>query len=104
MICDACGRSYPEDGTNIRCICRKKYEQSASTPRPYDPTWPCAIRGDEIGVMDCGCQGSPKVWLCPLHGVCAARKLKPGVMGYIDNEGIRVEATISFCNRCPDRK
>lgn len=104
MICADCKRSYPDNGTTIRCICRQKYQASAEKSRPYDPEWPCALRGQELGILDCGCQGKPKVWLCPLHGVCAARKLRPGITGYVDKDGTRVEADIHFCNRCPDRK
>lgn len=104
MICPDCNRSYPENGTVIRCICLKKNSKLSDTSRPYDPDWSCQLRGEELGILDCGCQGKPKVWACPLHGACAIRKLKPGITGYVDKDGSKVASEIQFCNRCQDRK
>ena len=100
--CPKCNRDYPDKGKPIRCICKAGGSKS-KTSGEYNPQWPCTHRGSELGILDCGCAGKPKVFDCSVHGVCSLRKMKPGVDGYLTPSGEKVPAEITYCNRCPDR-
>ncbi len=99
--CPNCNREYPDSG-NVRCIC--KANRKTTLQVGYNPEWPCELRGESLGILDCGCAGKPKVYHCPIFGVCSLRRMKPNITGYLNDQGEKVECEITYCNRCEKRK
>jgi len=102
VTCEKCNVTRMISAATFRCNCDGIAHKN-KTSGEYNPQWPCTHRGSELGILDCGCAGKPKVFDCSIHGVCSLRKMKPGVDGYIPPSGEKVPADITYCNRCPDR-
>ena len=100
VTCEKCNVTRMISAATFRCNCDGVQRKASGE---YNPQWPCTNRGSELGILDCGCAGKPKVFACSIRGVCSLRKMKPGVDGYLDSSGEKVPAMITYCNRCPDR-
>lgn len=95
--CLACNRELPvEVQGRVMCLCGHAFSCG-------DPTRPvkCTYLGSAVGIADCGCSGSPKVFACGLHGLSMDRKLKPGRVR-VDIEGEKSVVEMAYCNSCDD--
>lgn len=62
----------------------------------------CGHRGQEVGDVDCKCQGKNKVYTCTKHGLCAIRKMVPGTPKILLNDGPKIQRQLHYCIDCED--
>lgn len=65
--------------------------------------FPCVHRKETLGLLDCNCQGIKEIYKCDLMGMCAIRKLRPGVPNIKLESGEKISRDISYCNSCDKR-
>ena len=112
IICNTCNYIYKEPKFwPIKCICGnriysdnyEKVEIVKSKPIIFNQDYDCKHRKEEVGKLDCTCNGVKSVFRCELHELCMVRKLKPGIPTIEFKDGSKEKKEIVYCNVCQDR-
>lgn len=89
IVCDICGKRYIErPGKRIICVHSETVEIKANPMQ-----MPCLHRGKDCGTVDCGCNGTTRIYACDLHSECSLRKVPKGNF-----------QKVKICLDCDDRQ
>jgi len=91
-LCEKCGRSYPDTGKTIRCVCAS----GGSHIDRHQGVLPCIHRGIVVEQRKLGCCGFTKIYECKIGGTCAIKKTTRATER--DTEGL------VFCDECEFRE
>ena len=91
-MCPVCGRSYPDNGKSIRCICTNGRGEVIREIGAM----PCKHRGQVVGKCKLGCCGFTKIYECKMGGECI---IKP-----VAKMSEEVKEGRVFCSECEFRE